>query len=377
MNEDNPMEQTHRQAAVPPPLHDMTMHRILVYGAGVLGSLYAGRLAQAGFDVTLLARGQRLEELRQNGLLLMEDGAAQPEQITVQVTDRLEPEDTYDLVMVVVRKNQLESVLPALAASRGTPNVLFLVNNAAGPGRLIETLGAERVILGFPGAGGQRKDGIVHYRLAGSFQPTTIGELNGQHTPRLAEIARVLSCAGLPVAVCSNMDAWLKTHAALVSPLANAVYLAGGSNYRLAATRDGLVLLVRAVKEGLRVLRALKVPITPPFYRVLEFLPEPLLVYILEQRMGSPEVELVVARHANAARDEMAALAEEFRALARQSGVKTPAIDTLYCYLDPANPPVPSGQANLRLSWGPTIAAAGGLISAAALAGWLLARRKR
>ncbi len=350
------------------------IRRILVYGAGVLGSLYAGRLSQAGFDVTLLARGQRLEDLRRHGLLLLADGAEQPEQIPVQVTDRLDPDDAYDLVLVVVRKNQLESVLPALAASRRTPNVLFLVNNAAGPGRLVEALGAERVLLGFPGAGGQREEGgLVRYRLASGVQPTTIGELDGRATPRLAAVAAALRSAGLPVAVCRRMDAWLKTHVALVSPIANAIYLAGGSNYRLAETRDGLVLLVRAVKEGLQVLRALKVPITPPAYNVLALLPEPLLVAILQRRMGLPGVELVVTRHANAARDEMQTLAEEFRALARLARVKTPAIDTLYCYLDPANPPLPAGQANLKLVWGPSIAAAGALASSAALAGWLLA----
>lgn len=34
--------------------------RILIYGAGVIGSFYASRFAKAGLDVTVLARGQRL-----------------------------------------------------------------------------------------------------------------------------------------------------------------------------------------------------------------------------------------------------------------------------------------------------------------------------
>ena len=37
--------------------------RILIYGAGVIGSFYASRFAKAGLDVTVLARGQRLKEL--------------------------------------------------------------------------------------------------------------------------------------------------------------------------------------------------------------------------------------------------------------------------------------------------------------------------
>jgi 2-dehydropantoate 2-reductase len=38
--------------------------KILVYGAGVLGSLYAAKLAESENDVTILARGQRLIEIR-------------------------------------------------------------------------------------------------------------------------------------------------------------------------------------------------------------------------------------------------------------------------------------------------------------------------
>jgi 2-dehydropantoate 2-reductase len=309
--------------------------------------------------------------------VLVDDASGMLERIQLPVTDRLAPDDAYDLVLVVVRKNQVPSVLPALAANRRTPNVLFLVNNAAGPAPLVDALGRERVILGFPGAGGQRVDGMVRYRLASSIQPTTIGELDGQKTARLAQIERIFREAGLPVAVSDNIDAWLKTHVALVSPIANAIYLAAGSNYRLARTRDGIVLMVRAVKESLGVLHALHIPITPAKYRVLTWLPEPLLTAVLEKRLGSPAAELVLARHANAARDEMTALAVDFRTLARQSGRPTPALDRLFCYLDPSEPPVPEGQASLPLAWGPMIAATGALVSAGLLAGWLILKRAR
>ena len=44
--------------------------KILIYGAGVLGSFYAARLHTAGHTVTLLARGQRLADLRAHGIVL-------------------------------------------------------------------------------------------------------------------------------------------------------------------------------------------------------------------------------------------------------------------------------------------------------------------
>ncbi len=337
--------------------------RILVYGAGVLGSLYAGKLHQAGYEVTLLARGKRLEELRNQGLVLIEDGSSRLEHYPVQVTDCLDPEDAYDLVLVIVRKNQVQSVLPALAANSATPNVLFLVNNAEGPGSLVDALGRDRVLLGFPGAGGRRVDGIVHYKVTPRMlQATTIGELGGNPSERLMEIAQVLSKAGFPVAISRNMDAWLKTHVALVSPIANAIYMAGGSNYRLAHTRDGLVLMVRAIKESLRVLRALNIPITPAKFRLLGWLPEPIIVAVLQKGLNTPQAELVLARHANNARDEMLVLAEEFRALAQRSGLNTPAIDILFEYIDPAIPTMAEGQAELPLDWRSTMVWSGFLV---------------
>mgnify|MGYP001374583466 FL=1 len=44
--------------------------KILVYGAGVLGSLYAARLKESGQDVTVLARGKRFDEIEGQGIVL-------------------------------------------------------------------------------------------------------------------------------------------------------------------------------------------------------------------------------------------------------------------------------------------------------------------
>jgi 2-dehydropantoate 2-reductase len=324
---------------------------ILVYGAGVLGSLYAARLQEAGHNVSLLARGQRLADLREYGIVLEDEATGQRTTARVNVTEQLMPDETYDLVIVVMRKNQVSAVLPALAANRHTPNVLFLINNAAGPDEYIRALGRERVLLGFVGAGGTREGHVVRYVSAGKAQPTTLGEVDGRITPRLKQVAQTLQSARFAVSFSDNMDAWLKTHVAVVSPLANAVYMAGGDNYRLARTRDGLVLCIRAVREGFRVLRTLNIPITPGMLRILEWLPEPLLVAVLHRRFPTRQVELAVARHANAARDEMQQLADEFRVLAEAASIPTPAIDRLRVYIDPAVPPIDEGSAQIPLSW--------------------------
>ena len=48
--------------------------RILIFGAGVIGSLYGALFAEAGYDVSVYARGRRLDSLVKDGLLYKSTG---------------------------------------------------------------------------------------------------------------------------------------------------------------------------------------------------------------------------------------------------------------------------------------------------------------
>ncbi|MBN1451826.1 MAG: hypothetical protein JW963_12490, partial [Anaerolineales bacterium] len=139
--------------------------KILVYGAGPLGSLFAARLQEGGHDVALLARGQRLADLKENGIVLVDTQTGRKTVVHPCLVERLAPEDAYDLVLVIMRKNRAHEILPILAANHHTPNVIFLMNNAAGPGELVEALGQERVMMGFPMAAGYRQEYVVHFMV--------------------------------------------------------------------------------------------------------------------------------------------------------------------------------------------------------------------
>jgi 2-dehydropantoate 2-reductase len=112
--------------------------KILFYGAGVMGSLYAARLKESGQDVSILARGQRLVDIREHGIVLEDVSTGNKTTTRVNVVERLDPEDAYDLVVVMMPKNHVPEILPILAANRYIPNVLFMVNNAAGPDEMIQ-----------------------------------------------------------------------------------------------------------------------------------------------------------------------------------------------------------------------------------------------
>ncbi|MCU0485056.1 MAG: hypothetical protein MUC85_03000 [Anaerolineales bacterium] len=350
---------------------------ILVYGAGPLGSLFAARLCEAGHEVSLLARGQRLADLREYGVVLVNTETGVETITHPHIVDSLGAHDAYDLILVIMRKNQALQILPTLAANVASPLILFLMNNAAGPGELVKALGTGRVLMGFPMAAGYRRGHVIHY-LAGNAEEKSsipIGEIDGRITPRLVEVGQVLgSMAGFEAELRTDMDAWLKTHVALLMPsLAPALRASGQDNVRLAHTRDAMLLALRAIREGFRVLKALGYPIVPESIRIFEWVPEPILVWVFSKRFTNPNVRVALVEHSEAAQDEIKHLADEFRRLCQQTPIPTPAMDRLYTYFDAHTPPLPEGSQALPMDWRFLWKAAGAVGSILAL-GWLLSK---
>ena len=309
--------------------------RILIYGAGNIGCLYAAKLARSGQDVAILARGDRYDALRDHGITLEHGVSGECTTTSVRVVDCLEPEDSYNLALVVLQKPALAEVLPILAAHERTPSVMVFGNNASGPEPMISVLGRERVLLGFPGAAAIPHDGTIRYvTTSRREQPTTIGEVDGGRTERIRAIASALEGAGFPTSICANMDAWLKTHVAKIVPTGGALLCAGGHIEQLSTNDEALRLMVRAIREGLEVLRANDIPITPPNHRVLKWLPESLIVFLMK-RMFSSETMTIKVGHAADARREFQVLAQEFQALNVATMLPTPAMDRLTQYLAP------------------------------------------
>ena len=83
--------------------------RILIYGVGVIGSLYAALFAEAGYDTSIYARGKRLEFLKKNGLLYKKKQNIKRAEITI--LGELPDNDIYDFILLTVRKNQLYEAL--------------------------------------------------------------------------------------------------------------------------------------------------------------------------------------------------------------------------------------------------------------------------
>jgi 2-dehydropantoate 2-reductase len=287
--------------------------KLLVYGAGALGSQYAVRLHEAGHDVSLLARGERLAALRRDGVRLAEGDDPVVRQVRVPVVER--PGDAYDLIAVLVRAHQVDAVLESLTGVGG--DVLFMLNWAGGAEPLAAVLGPGRVLLGAPVSGGTMDGDIVRYRAPTRLTRLVrmpIGEPGGRRTPRLDRIVRTMRSAGIHARHEPRMDAWLRTHAAFAMPLEQAVHAAGGPE-ALAADPAALRDMLHRIRQ---LLAALPTAPVPRGFAAVRTLPDGLLVPVLRRfLLGPTAAHSGLSSASPAATAEQERLAEQLRASGR------------------------------------------------------------
>lgn len=282
--------------------------RIAVLGSGVQGTLYGVRLALVGHAVTLIARGRRAADLRAQGAVIEHGLTGQRVKVTLPVQDELEPQAHADLCLVTVRREQLDSVLPVLAAARELARIMVMVNHACGSEWLLNAWGRGRTSLGFPGAGGSIEGGIVRY-MEIAEQPTVIEAAAG-------DVISLFRQADFRVKAVDDVGSWLRRHAVFVTAACGALYEAQGDTRRLASDRALLRVFVEAVREGWAALDEVRVP-PPPIALGVIFrrVPLPLAVRYWAHLFASAKGEYYFGRHARHAPQEMAALAADVLAL--------------------------------------------------------------
>lgn len=296
-----------------------------VIGAGVIGQVYAGLLAQAGHTVWLLARGDTGARLRETGVRLRT--GAREEQPPVRIAGTPDELPPADAVLLAVRADQAESALPTLAGMRA-PLIITLVNLADDARAFAARLGADRVVLGFPGVGGTRTVDGVEYRQVAQ-QPTTLGAAGGREDP----VAADLRAAGLSVEVVPDMPGWLATHTVFIAGVGAALLCAGGAQ-QVGADRAATARMVRSVRDGFAALASAGIPPTPAPLRTI-FTRVPLLFSVpywrrqLRGELGA----LTLAPHLLATRDT------EFPALAAAARRLTPGAALLSASLEKAGYP--------------------------------------
>jgi 2-dehydropantoate 2-reductase len=303
--------------------------RLLIIGAGVNGSICATAFYRAGIDVTILARGKRYEEIISQGIIIEDPFKNQRTITRVPVIQSLDPDDNYEYILVIIRKNQIPELLPVLAKNR-SPNIVFMVNNPSGPEIYTDALNKERILLGFVFGAGKRDGSIIRaFSVKGGSSP--FGELDGTITPRLTRLIGIFRTAGFHAITSTDITDYLSTHAAMVAPLARLLIKNNSDNYALSRSKQDLSLLIDAFRETMEVLTANGIKIIPQRTgNILKKTPK----FILRTGMGlllsTRYTEVGAAWHCQQAPDEMRQLGIELMALVVKSGLPAPALRQIF-----------------------------------------------
>ncbi len=187
------------------------------------------KLAQAGADVSLVARGPHLAAMKEKGLSLIEEGA----ETTVQVTASDNPEDLgpQDYVIVTLKAHSVPPVVPKMQPLIGDHTTIVSGVNGVpwwyfhkldGP---LEGTRLESVDPGnaqWDGFGPDRVLGCVVYPAAEVSEPGTIkhiegnrfslGEPDGSKSERAMALSKALAAAGLKAPVRPRLrdEIWVK-----------------------------------------------------------------------------------------------------------------------------------------------------------------------
>jgi 2-dehydropantoate 2-reductase len=203
--------------------------KICIFGAGAIGGYMGTKLAEAGADVSLVARGPHLEAMRKNGLRLIEEDR----ETTVEVTasDNAADLGPQDYVIVTLKAHSVPPVVPKMQPLIGDNTTIvsgvngvpwWYFHKVEGP---LEGTRLESVDPGnaqWDGFGPDRVLGCVVYPAAEVIAPGVVkhiegnrfslGEPDGSKSERATALSQALASAGLkaPVRPKIRDEIWVK-----------------------------------------------------------------------------------------------------------------------------------------------------------------------
>lgn len=185
--------------------------KILIFGIGGVGGYFGGKLAQAGFDVTMIARGKHLEAIKKNGLEVESINGNFKVKPNL-VTDNLAEVPTPELVILGVKSWQIQEVAKQLKPIISAETMVVpLQNGANNVEKLQEILLKENILAGLCHiVSFVEKPGKVKHV---SFEPRiTFGEIDNSKSERIQQLKSVFDKAEITNFNPENiqLDIWKK-----------------------------------------------------------------------------------------------------------------------------------------------------------------------
>lgn len=204
--------------------------KVCVVGAGAIGGYMAVRIAQAGHDVSVIARGPHLAAIRAHGLKLIE---ADQELVATNLTatDNIRELGPQDVVLLALKAHQIEAVVEDLSVLLGPKTALVTLQNGIPwwyfqkldspfADRIVKTVDPSGVL--FNKIDPDRLIGCIAYPAATIAEPGVIqhvegnrfpiGELDGSESERVNQVSGLFTEAGFKSRVLTDIrsEIWLK-----------------------------------------------------------------------------------------------------------------------------------------------------------------------
>jgi 2-dehydropantoate 2-reductase len=205
--------------------------KFCIVGAGAIGGYLGAKLALAGEEVTLIARGAHLAAIQKNGLkLIMADGSSEVSQPALATSD-MTTAGPQDVVILSVKAQSVPGIAPSLpslyhsetmvvTAQNGIPWWYFRKHGGEYEGTLIQSVDpdgivetnieADRVIgcVVYPAAEIQ-EPGVIRHIEGDRF---SLGEIEGAKSDRIQRLADVMKKAGIKAPIRNQIrgELWVK-----------------------------------------------------------------------------------------------------------------------------------------------------------------------
>lgn len=174
------------------------MTKIAIIGAGAMGSVYAGLLADAGNEVWAIDKwAEHVEAIQRHGLRV--EGASGDRIVKVCASVRALDAGVCDMVVISTKAVDVADAADSAKELVGPDSVVLAIQNGLGSiERVGDVLGTDRLLVGVVGGFGAsiRAPGHVHHN---GWELLHIGEVSGPASPRVDSVAEVWRGAGFSV----------------------------------------------------------------------------------------------------------------------------------------------------------------------------------
>jgi 2-dehydropantoate 2-reductase len=298
--------------------------KIAVMGTGGVGGYFGGLLAQAGHDITFVARGAHLKEMQQNGLRVesTNNGHFTAKGTFVDETSQCGPQA---LVLFAVKMYQNHVAIDAVRPLIGPETIVLTLQNGVDNGdQLVEAFGEDRVMIGSVMLEGRiREPGVV---TQGGPGKANFGELQPGITERGQKLYAIFQEAGWHVELHENMVDMLWKKFAYLSASAAVCAASNSTIGEMRSIPETREVIREAIAEGFAVGRARGAPIKDD---------------ALEWSMNSLDHFPALGR-SSLAKDfsegkpvELDGLIGTVVRMGKEAGVPTPVNDVIYAILKP------------------------------------------